>query len=322
MADTGAPLSLTLLEVGQGGKEAVVNAALQAINDNIGMSGGGPTIIMDTLAYESDISPAQITSNTDNYAPTGLSTATVLRLSTDASRNLTGITGGADGRILVLLNVGSFPLVLKDNVTSTAANRFQLVGDLTLQGDEGVILYYDSTSSRWRLLAPLYVAPTASTSLAGDVELATTAETTTGTDATRAVTPDGLAGSIFGTFVVTIPVSDPNGAALTTGDGKAYWRVPSVCNGMNLVAVAGHATTASSSGLPTVQIANVTDSVDMLTTKLTIDANEKDSSTAATAAVIDTAHDDVATGDELRVDVDVAGTGTKGLMVELQFQLP
>jgi len=34
--------------------------------------------------------------------------------------------------------------------------------------------------------------PAASASVVGDVELATTAETTTGTDATRAVTPDGL----------------------------------------------------------------------------------------------------------------------------------
>lgn len=162
----------------------------------------------------------------------------------------------------------------------------------------------------------------ASDTAAGKVELATIAETSTGTDTGRAVTPDGLAGSIFGTFVISIVVSDPNGAALTTGDGKAYWRVPSVCNGMNLVEVAAHVTTVSTSGLPTVQIHNVTDAVDMLSTSLTIDANEKDSATAATPAVINTSNDDVATGDELRIDVDVAGTGTKGLMVELQFRLP
>jgi hypothetical protein len=124
------------------------------------------------------------------------------------------------------------------------------------------------------------------------------------------------------THVVSIQVTDPNGDALTTGDGKAYFRVPSTLNGTNLVAVAAHITTVSSSGTPTVQIANVTQAVDMLTTKITIDANEKDSSTAAAAAAIDAANDDVATGDELRVDVDVAGTGAKGLIVEMQFQLP
>lgn len=122
--------------------------------------------------------------------------------------------------------------------------------------------------------------------------------------------------------VITILVSDPNGAALTTGDGKAYFRVPSTLNGMNLISVAAAVTTVSSSGIPTVQISNATDAVDMLSTKLTIDASETDSSTAATAAVIDAAHDDVATGDMLRIDIDVAGTGTKGLIVEMQFRIP
>lgn len=122
--------------------------------------------------------------------------------------------------------------------------------------------------------------------------------------------------------VVTILVSDPGGSAISTGDGKAYYRVPSTMNGYNLVSVAASLTTASSSGIPTVQIANVTQAADMLSTKLTIDANETDSSTAATAAVIDTGNDDVATGDQLRIDIDVAGTGAKGLIVEMQFQLP
>ena len=57
----------------------------------------------------------------------------------------------------------------------------------------------------------------------------------------------------------------------------------------------------------------------MLTTKLTIDASETTSYTAATAAVIDTAHDDVATGDLIAVDVDVAGTRRKGLGVVFTF---
>src|SRR3990167_9827911 len=49
----------------------------------------------------------------------------------------------------------------------------------------------------------------ASLTAAGKVELATDAETTTGTDATRAVTPDGLAGSDYGKKVVGILVVDP-----------------------------------------------------------------------------------------------------------------
>jgi len=163
--------------------------------------------------------------------------------------------------------------------------------------------------------------PSASTGQAGQVELATTAETDTGTDATRAVTPDGLAGSLYGTKVVSLKPIDTD-TALTTGDDKMRWVVPVELNGMNLVSVGAHVFTASSSGTPTVQIHNLTDTVDMLSTEITIDANEKDSATANTPPVIDAGNDDVATGDEIRIDVDVAGTGTEGLEVRLGFRTP
>ena len=67
-----------------------------------------------------------------------------------------------------------------------------------------------------------------------------------------------------------------------------------------------------------IQIRNVTQTADMLSTRITIDASEFTSYTAA-AAVIDTGNDDVATGDLIAVDVDVAGTGAKGLGVILRF---
>lgn len=112
----------------------------------------GTANIPEALQLTGDISPAQITANTDDYNPTGLSTASVLRLSTDASRNLTGIQGGADGRVLVLHNVGSFDLVLKDDTTSTAGNRFQLNSDITIGPNQSTVIQYDSTSSRWRVI--------------------------------------------------------------------------------------------------------------------------------------------------------------------------
>lgn len=110
--------------------------------------------------------------------------------------------------------------------------------------------------------------------------------------------------------------------ALTTGDGAIIFCIPSDMNGMNLVDADIYVTTASSSGLPTVQLRNITDSVDMLSVKITIDATEYTSYTAVTAPTINTSYDDVATGDLIAVDVDVAGTGTKGLGVILVFQNP
>lgn len=106
-----------------------------------------------TWALTGDITPSQITANQNDYNPTGLSTASVLRLSSDASRDITGLAGGADGRVLLVFNVGSNNIVLKDeSASSTAANRFALNGDITLAADNSVILWYDATSSRWRAL--------------------------------------------------------------------------------------------------------------------------------------------------------------------------
>lgn len=123
------------------------------------------------------------------------------------------------------------------------------------------------------------------------------------------------------TRVVVIKVIADD-TALTTGDGKCYFTIPVELNGYNLVSVGAHVYTVSSSGTPIVQLHNLTDTADMLSTRITIDAKEKDSSTAAAAAVIDTDHDDVATGDEIRIDVDGAGTGTKGLEIRMGFRKP
>jgi hypothetical protein len=111
-------------------------------------------------------------------------------------------------------------------------------------------------------------------------------------------------------------------SAIASGDGKAYFAVPVELNGMNLVSVGGHVYTAATSGAVSCQIANVTSGVDMLSTKLTFDATEKDTATAATPAAINASNDGVATGEEIRVDIDAAAAGAKGLEIRLGFQLP
>lgn len=167
-------------------------------------------------------------------------------------------------------------------------------------------------------------AHNASETQVGVAEISTVAEINTGTDNSRIVSPDGLAGSNFGTAVVPIIVfNDSEDCATGDGAGDIWFRVPSVLNGMNLVGVAACCQTAGTTGTMDVQVHNVTQAADMLSTVITIDSAETDSSTAATPAVIDTANDDVATGDQLRIDVDgVHTTPAKGLLVELQFRLP
>ncbi len=120
-----------------------------------GISPGNSVNLNAAVALTGDISPAQITANQNDYNPAGLSSASVLRLNSNASRNITSLAGGADGRVVTVMNIGSFPIVLKndDGATGTAANRFALTGDLTLAAKQSAMLMYDSTASRWRQIA-------------------------------------------------------------------------------------------------------------------------------------------------------------------------
>lgn len=107
---------------------------------------------------------------------------------------------------------------------------------------------------------------------------------------------------------------------LTTGDNKMKICIPAHMNGLSLTAAHAFVTTASSSGTPTIAIRNTTNgNVDMLSTNITIDANEYTSYTAATPPVINTSNDNVATGDIIAIDCDAAGNSAKGLGVILIF---
>jgi hypothetical protein len=100
-------------------------------------------------------SPTQITATQNDYNPSSVicSTAETLRLTSDASRDVTGLAGGVSGCQLVIMNVGSNPIVLKDQAAgSTATNRLALGGDATIATQASYALRYDGTSSRWRPL--------------------------------------------------------------------------------------------------------------------------------------------------------------------------
>jgi hypothetical protein len=109
--------------------------------------------------------------------------------------------------------------------------------------------------------------------------------------------------------VIVVPISDET-TNITTGNAKATFRMPFA---MTLTSVRASLTTASTSGTPTFDINE--GGTTILSTKITIDANEKTSTTAATAPVIsDSALADDA---EITIDIDVAGTGAKGAKVYL-----
>jgi len=171
-----------------------------------------------------------------------------------------------------------------------------------------------------------YISPSdiATTSAVGVSELATAAEVTTGTDTSRAITPDALAGSDFGKRVVTVMVLSTSEICATgDGAGGVMFRVPESLDGYNLVEVGFGVDTAGTTGNFDIQVRNATQAADMLSSLMRVETSETDTLTSAQPGTIDAANDDVATGDKIYFDFDACQTTPAyGATVNLTFQLP
>ena len=111
----------------------------------------------------------------------------------------------------------------------------------------------------------------------------------------------------------------PDTIELYTGDGIARMVVPATLDGLNLFSINAHVFTAGSSGPNTIMMHNQTLGQDMLTTPVTVEVSEVDSSTSSTPAVT-SAYNEVTEADVLRIDVDAISTGAKGLEVRMTFK--
>lgn len=107
-----------------------------------------------TVSFNGVISPTALASNTNDWAPTGLATANVIRLSCSSVINLTGITAPVtDGQVLILDNIGATNncVLTAQDANSTAANRFAFDRAITLRPGRTVTIKYDATTARWVL---------------------------------------------------------------------------------------------------------------------------------------------------------------------------
>lgn len=112
---------------------------------------------------------------------------------------------------------------------------------------------------------------------------------------------------------------------VAVGNGAKFIHIPPSLNGANITYVHAFVVTAGTTNTTNVQITRIrgvnTDAV--LSTVLSIDSGETGSDTAEAAAVIDTANDDLATNDILRIDItQVSTTPPKGLVVTIGASMP
>jgi hypothetical protein len=310
LADSAGTLTLSGIDALDATTEATIEAAIDTLANLTSIQGRTITLAdagADAfLAWDDSASAYQNISQADARTILGLGTAAYV--ATDlADLNEATIEAAID----TLANLTS---IQGRTVTLADAGANAIFG-----WDDAAGAYENLTQAEVRTI----IGNTSDTNV-GLVELATIAETNTGTDATRAVTPDGLAGSVFGEKSVCIS-SFPAGTNTATGNGTTAFVVPASMNGMNLVAAVSAVDTTGTTGTTTLMIRRrrQTTNADMLSVALTIDSGEADSTTAATGITIDSANDDIATGDKIYIDVDaVHTTPAQGLSTTLTFRLP
>jgi len=111
-----------------------------------------------------------------------------------------------------------------------------------------------------------------------------------------------------------------DGEPIAAGNNKLVIAIPPDFDGTSLVDADAYITTVDPTDTIVVQLRNITNSnVDMLSTRITIDPTETTSYTATIQPVINTANDNVSTGNLIAVDVDIGSATAMGLGVVMRF---
>lgn len=187
---------------GQSGGQSIVGGTASYDTLSLrGHAGGvGSVLLGDALFVSNSVSPAQITADQNDYAPTSGDFAFVWRVNADNNvRKITGAAVGTwavkDGRLLAIMNVGATTVTLThQDAGSTAANRFYFPGNANCVLNPGgsILLWYDSTLAAWTVLS--------SNAASGVLGTTTTSVSSTTTAETKS-----LVGTISGTL--TIPAN-------------------------------------------------------------------------------------------------------------------
>jgi hypothetical protein len=102
------------------------------------------------------ITPTQITSDQDNYNPSGFDDATIVRISSDNFRAITSLVAQSDGERKTFINVGSFPIYFPgQHPDGTAANRIVTGRDHFIFPGRASEMLYDNTTARWVPIQPM-----------------------------------------------------------------------------------------------------------------------------------------------------------------------
>jgi hypothetical protein len=153
---TLASAQTIVLSVAKSGEAEIKGDITLSEGSNITLTQVGNDIEIASTGGSSPsiISPSQITSDQDNYNPTGFSTATLVRLDFDTGgRAITGFAAGTDGQRITLSNISAnFGYYPGNHPDSSSGNRFLHGKDFIHYPYSNIDVIYDSTSGGWRII--------------------------------------------------------------------------------------------------------------------------------------------------------------------------
>jgi len=123
----------------------------------IGTANVSVSLTTGAVSLNGTITPSIIAANTDNWAPgtTGIFEVRAgANSNVNIEYNVTGLVAGANGQVIVIVNTGTSPIVLRNqDAGSNNENRFAFPNHVKLYGSQTLPLYYDGISQKWR---PIY----------------------------------------------------------------------------------------------------------------------------------------------------------------------
>ena len=97
------------------------------------------------------VAAVPVTGENNDYAPAGFGAPTgFLDLTPAGVANITGLTAGYDGQLIVITNLSANALTLNAlNGGSQMANQFRMVADIILGQNNGQTFKYSATIAKW-----------------------------------------------------------------------------------------------------------------------------------------------------------------------------
>ena len=155
LGTSGTDVNLSSTTVNLGGSTTL------NIPDASATARGLVTTGAQTLAGSKTFSGSLATSKGSDFSTTGtvndanFGNTSLVRLTGASAQTITGIAGGADGKILTIINAGAATSSITNNdALSLASNRITTgtSSSIALPVDASISLIYDSTSTKWRVV--------------------------------------------------------------------------------------------------------------------------------------------------------------------------